>query len=148
MDSDGRDVDTVNEDASAGRVHLEKTLDATVAAGVGRRTKRRTLIASVDLPLPVQSLSNIEACGGTTTLTRPTEKSNSLLGTQFKGNAVKHRRQLGSVANHEVFDLDERIVRVCGWPVRRWAAVLDDCRGLLREVKVLDQSLNGAGIER
>jgi hypothetical protein len=60
---------------------------------------------------------------------------------------VKHRRQLGSVADNEVFDLDERIVRARGWPVRRRPAVLDDCRGLLREVKVLDQSLNGAGIE-
>jgi hypothetical protein len=111
MHSDGRDVDAIDKDASAGRVHLEKTLNATVAAGVGSRTKRRTLIASVDLPLPAQSISAIEACGGTTTLTRPTEKSNSLLGTQFKGDAVKHRRQLGSVADHEVFDLDEGIVR-------------------------------------
>jgi hypothetical protein len=47
------------------------------------------------------------------TLTSPTKQPDLLLGMQLRGDAVKHRRQLGSEADHEVFDLDERIVRVC-----------------------------------
>ncbi len=55
MQTDGRNINTINEDATACRVNLEyKPVRYSLEVVEHRRTKRKILIARVDLPLPVR----------------------------------------------------------------------------------------------